>query len=239
VSQRDAAASPIKEGEQLKLAACLLSFLLITATNVFGEQYPHVPLVFGYIPFDQSCEQWRNTTIERQWYAELRTKIKMFQDYWDQEAPLLLGTTIAAIHKPFRYQEMLATLTLCPIPSMSRPLLINIRPFLDGPTQQQPRPLFLFSAVVFHELLHTYVLGALPPGKSVLLEKYQSEEPVVKNHIHLLAIMKMVYLKLDREEQLKQIIEKDRALGNPGYGRAWQIVNDLEGHEAFAQELMQ
>src|SRR4030095_810786 len=151
---------------------------------------------------------------------------------------MLLATTIAEINKPFRYQEMLATLTLCPIRSMSRPLLINIRPFLDGPTQQQPRPLFLFSAVVFHELLHTYVLGALPQGKSVLLEKYQSEDTVVKNHLHLMAIMKMVYLKLDREEQLKQIIEKDREIDNPAYGRAWQIVNDIEGHQTFVQELM-
>ena len=118
-------------------------------------------------------------------------------------------------------------------------MLINIRPFLDGPTQQQPRPLFLFSAVVFHELLHTYVLGALPQGTSALLEKYKSEEPVVKNHLHLMAVMKLVYLKLNREEQLQQIIEKDRALGTPAYGRAWQIVNDLEGYEAFVQELKQ
>src|SRR5262249_1498941 len=94
--------------------------------------------IFGYIPFDQSCEQWRNTKIEPQWYAELRTKIKAWQAYWDQEASLLLGTTITEIHKPFQYQDMIATLTLCPIASMSRPLLINVRPFLDGPTQQQP-----------------------------------------------------------------------------------------------------
>jgi hypothetical protein len=156
----------------MKCVIGMVFFLLVRATWAWGEPYPHVPLVFGYIPFDQSCEQWRNTKIEPQWYAELRTKIKAWQEYWNQEASLLLGTTIAEIHKPFRYQEMLATLTLCPIGSMSRPLLINVRPFLDGPTQQQPRPLFLFSALVFHELLHTYVLGALPPGTSALLEKY-------------------------------------------------------------------
>ena len=51
--------------------------------------------------------------------------------------------------------------------------------------------------------------------------------------------MKLVYLKLDRAEHLQQIMEKDRALGNPGYGRAWQIVNDLEGHDAFVHELRQ
>ena len=113
-------------------------------TSALGAQYPHVQLVFGYIPFDQSCEQWRNTKIERQWYEELKTKIKAFQGDWDQEAPLLLATAISTINKPFQYQEMLATLTLCPIRSMSRPLLINVRPFLDGPTQQKPRPMFSF-----------------------------------------------------------------------------------------------
>jgi hypothetical protein len=209
------------------------------ATRAFGAPYPHVPLVFGYMPFDQSCEQWRHTSIDQQWYEELRAKIKMFQDYWDHEAPLLLGTAIAAINKPFRYKEMLATLTLCPIQSMSRPLLINIRPFLDGPTQQQPRPLFLFAALVFHELLHTYVIGTRPPGPSALMERYKSEEPVVQNHLHLMAVMKMVYLKLGRAEQLQQIIELDRTLGNPAYGRAWQIVNDIEGYDAFVHELRQ
>ena len=77
----------------MKRVACLLSFLLVMATSAFGAPYPHVPLVLGYMPFDQSCEQWRHTSIERQWYEELQAKIKMFQDYWDQEAPLLLGTT--------------------------------------------------------------------------------------------------------------------------------------------------
>jgi hypothetical protein len=217
----------------------MVAFVLVTVTSALGAQYPRVPLVFGYLPFDQSCEQWRNTKIERQWYEELKTKIKAFQDYWDQEAPLLLATAISTINKPFPYQEILATLTLCPIRSMSRPLLINVRPFLDGPTQQRPRPMFLFSALLFHELLHTYVIGALPQGQSLLLERYKGEEPVVKNHLHLMAVMKMVYLQLDREGQLQQIIEKDREIDNPAYERAWQIVNDIEGYQAFVQELRQ
>jgi hypothetical protein len=240
VSQRGAAPHlPQRRGRQLKLVACIVSFILVSVTNACGEPYPHVHLVFGYVPFDQSCERWRNTQIEPQWYEELQRKIKTLQDYWDQEAPLLLGTTVAAINKPFRYTEIIATLTLCPIQSMSRPLLINIRPFLDGPTQQQPRPLFLFAALVFHELLHTYVIGARPPGPSALLERYQSEDPVVKNHLHLMAVMKIVYLKLGREAHLQQIIERDRAMGHPAYGRAWQIVQDIQGHDAFVQELKQ
>jgi len=223
----------------VKRIACIVAFGLVIATSAFGAPYPHVHLVFGYVPFDQGCERWRNMKIEQTWYEELQTKITALQDYWDHEATVLLATTVAEINKPFQYQEMIATLTLCPIPSMSRPLLINVRPYLDRPTQQQPRPLFLFAAVVFHELLHTYILGALRPGTSALLARYRSEEPTVKHHLHLLAVMKLVYLKLDRAAQLQQIIENDRKSDNPAYGRAWQIVNDLEGHDAFVNELRQ
>ena len=82
----------------------MVAYVLVTAICAFGESYPHVQLVFGYIPFDQSCERWRNTKIEPQWYQELQTKITAFQDYWYHEAPLLLGTTIqdmvVLIHRP-------------------------------------------------------------------------------------------------------------------------------------------
>ena len=82
MSQRGAAASPTKEeGKQLKCVACLLSFLLVMATSAFGAPYPHVPLVLGYMPFDQSCEQWRHTSIERQWYEELQAKIEPVATY--------------------------------------------------------------------------------------------------------------------------------------------------------------
>jgi len=42
----------------------------------------------------------------------------------------------------------------------------------------------------------------------------------VKNHLHLMAVMQSVYMKLGRAEHLHPIIEKDRALKNPGYARA-------------------
>ncbi|TMG75635.1 MAG: hypothetical protein E6H75_09780 [Betaproteobacteria bacterium] len=40
-----------------------------------------------------------------------------------------------------------------------------------------------------------------------------------------------------RQEQLQEIIAWDSAAENPIYGRGWQIVNDIEGHQAFVEEL--
>jgi hypothetical protein len=96
--------------------------------------------------------------------------------------------------------------------------------------------MFLFSGLVFHELLHTYI-GRYNGLESKLAEKYASEPLVVLTHLHLLALMKQVYLKLGRADQLREIVARDSASEDTAYRRAWQIVNDIEGHEAFVSEL--
>lgn len=163
-------------------------------------------------------------------------KLNSFQDIWDKDAPLLLGATVAEIGKPFQHREMTATLTLCPIPSMSIPLLLQVRRFLDGPTLNNPLAPFFFSALVFHELLHTY-LGYYTQLKSALVQKYGNEQLLVLTHLHLMAVMKHVYLKLGRAGELEQIVMRDSANEDKSYARAWQIVNEIEGHEAFVKEV--
>src|SRR2546428_12722814 len=113
---------------------------------------------------------------------------------------------------------------------MSTPLVIGIGRFLDGPTQGTPRPVFLFSAELFHELLHTYI-RPFPPPNSKLMEKYKNEPILVQTHLHLMAVMKQVYLKLGRSEQLKEIIARDSAAPNPAYRRGGGNSNGNEGHQ--------
>jgi hypothetical protein len=209
---------------------------LVCAAPSVAQEIPRVELIYEYIPFDRNCEQWRNTKIEPGWIQEVRVKVRSYQDFWDKEAPLLLGTTVSEIGKPFRRKEVEAVLTLCTVSSMSIPLLINVRRFMDGPTQRKPQPMHMFSALVFHELLHTYI-GHYSSLKSSLIEKYKSEQPIVLTHLHVMATMKHVYLKLGRAEQLGEIIAWDSAADDPAYRRAWQIVNDVEGYEAFVKEL--
>jgi hypothetical protein len=204
--------------------------------NTSWSQYPQVDFVFGYRPFDLSCEVWTKQPIDQSWYDELRRQLPAFRSEWAKEAPVLLGETVAALNAPFRRTELTAFITLCPIPSMSTPLIINGRLFLPSPMKQSPWPLSRFSAIVFHEILHTY-LPLFYAGKSVLLTKYKEETPVVRNHLHLLSLMKHVYLKLGREQQLSDIVTTDSSGKDPSYARAWEIVNKIEGHETFMNEL--
>jgi hypothetical protein len=204
--------------------------------NTTWSQYPQVEFVFGYRPFDLSCEVWTKQPIDQSWYNELRAQLPAFRSEWSKEAPVLLGETVAALNAPFRRNELTAFLTLCAIPSMSSPLIVNGRLFLSSPMKQSPWPLSRFSVVVFHEILHTH----LPPfyaQKSLLLTKYKDETPVVQNHLHLFSLMKYVYLKLGREQQLSDIVTIDSSGKDPSYARAWEIVNKTEGHESFMKEL--
>ena len=105
------------------------------------------------------------------------------------------------------------------------------------PRSSSPAPVSLL-ALVFHELLHTYVPGTAPQAHrsswSATSVKSRREKPPPPDGRHEDRLLKM-----GREEQLKQIIETDRASGHPAYARAWQIVNDIEGHDAFVHELRQ
>jgi hypothetical protein len=85
--------------------------------------FPRVELVYADLTFDRICRRWLNAEIDRSWADEIRAKTQSFQEYWDGEAPLLLGTTVLEIGAPFRNRDATAVLTLCPIPSMSVPLL--------------------------------------------------------------------------------------------------------------------
>jgi hypothetical protein len=214
----------------------LLSSALQRCGLLRSPGFPQVELVYADLTFDRICQRWLDAEIDRSWMDEIRAKAQSFQEYWDEEAPLLLGTTVREVGAPFRNREATAVLTLCPIPSMSVPLLLNVRRFLDGPTQGNPQPMFLFSGLVFHELLHPYI-GRYDRLESRLVEKYSGEPLFVLTHLHLTALMKQVYLKLGRADQLREIVARDSASEDTAYRRAWQIVNDIEGHEAFVSEL--
>lgn len=56
--------------------------------------------------------------------------------------------------------------------------------------------------------------------------------------MHLMAIQKMVYLKLNRGDILKMLDEGYRKFSWPEYKRAWEIVNDIEGYEIVIKDII-
>jgi len=163
--------------------------------------------------------------------------VNEFQAAWDRKGIKYLRIAFREIGLPFPYGEMQAALTVSSVASTSTPLIINVKPFLSSAAK--PVSLSVFPIIVFHELMHTYLRGVV--DNSLLRKKYAAESFMTLNHLHLMALEKFVLVKSGDTATLKWLDEDYRTNAYtsfpPDYKRAWEIVNDNEGYEAFINEL--
>jgi hypothetical protein len=211
----------------------ILLFLLTSFGTAFANQLKVPKLFFGHSwLYDRTvCP---NVTIKDEVYDELTNRTAEFATKWALNGPPLFQVLFDSTGKGFERTELTATLSLCPkTGSYSYPLVLNIRPYLKS--VMTPNPVFNdedFVDLIFHELLHTWVVNNL--GYSKLIEKYEAESRTTQNHLHVMAAQKFVYLKLGREEFLNYLAESYKPF--PDYARAWDIVN-TEGHIEFMKEM--
>lgn len=183
-----------------------------------------------------NCADMLKTTVEPEWIAEAVRRVPEFQAWWDREAEGYLSTTFREVGLRFPYAEVQAALTVCPgVRSMSTPLIINVRRYLASSETRSPN--WLLAETIYHELMHVYVRPV--HDVSALRKKYSSEHPVVLNHLHVMALEKFVLLKLRRAEELARVGLDYVNVLPPQYKRAWTIVSEIEGHQAFIDELKQ
>jgi hypothetical protein len=209
---------------------------LLAAPSSKIVSIPKVKISYASM-FDVVCGKQLNYEIDQNVSKEVTDRLPVFQNNWDHVAGELLGTTQKIILKNFSEHEISLALSACDFPSMSNPLLINIRyslsSFTDHPLEKD-----VTMSIFFHEILHRYLDDKIP-SNSQLLEKYKGENETVLSHLHLFALQKAVYLRLKQDSILQKVIAKDQSLPNGSYKRAWQIINDLENYQDFLRELQQ
>lgn len=226
----------------LRLIMVLLVTLLLALSqgSVRAADYPVITLDYSQA-FNSTCAEVTKQPIEGAAVEELENRLDSFRESWRKEAPQLLVTTVKLTKVKFQFRESKAALSLCRgFPSMSFPLMIGMRNFLKSLRADKAASMTVFSNTVFHEVLHRYVsdrLEALPGETTLLLTKYRGEPQIVQNHLHLMAIMKVVYMKLGREKDLEEVIAFEQTLPIAAfYNRAREIV-DKEGVENFISEI--
>jgi hypothetical protein len=89
---------------------------------------------------------------------------------------------------------------------------------------------------VFHELMHRYAAPIRDVSVSQLRKKYAAEPVTVLNQLHLVALEKLVLVKLGRLDFLRAWEQLNREERSPAHRRAWDIVN-AESYERFINEL--
>ena len=195
---------------------------------------PQVRLYYAEM-FDFVCGQQTKYQIDQKWVSELDSRLPEFRTLWQGAGPTLLQTSADVVGKSFDQTEFAVNFSVCSFPSMSDPLLINMRYSLKSFTAAPIGPNVTVS-IIYHEILHQYLKGKIPRA-SKLLAKYAGEGDTVLSHLHLFALQKAVYLKLNQPQTLNDVIKKDQSLPNKAYARTWEIVNTLEDYTSFITEL--
>ena len=214
----------------MKLAIAILFMSTFTAQ----ASTPELPkLFFSYSSIYDSvvCQQ---TKLDSEWVNEAKIKSESFSKLWSRKGPALFKVLFDHTGLGFSRKEMTATLSVCPKkPSYSDPLVLNVARFLSSyMSSAMPYGEDDFVDLVFHEVLHTWVFENLK--FSPLRRKYSNELPQVRAHMHLMAIQKFVYLKLQRPDLVELLDRQNKRMGR-AYARAWEIVQ-VEGYEAFLRE---
>lgn len=204
-----------------------------SAAGVDAE-LPHVSMDYSPV-FDGACTELSGEQVDPEWVRELNGRLDEFRDHWRREAPALLRTTVEVVGRPFPFRETEAALVLCGVPSMSLPLIMNMRHYLAAVHGDDASPPSLFTATLYHELLHRYVHELLSPGPTPLTLKYVDDPLVIRAHLHLYAIMAEVYRTLGRDDDFRAVLAADARL-SPVAERVWEIVQ-REGADAFVREV--
>ncbi|NII24844.1 hypothetical protein HB364_07135 [Pseudoflavitalea sp. X16] len=197
-------------------------------------QVPKVSLVYVKTgPFDRVCGSSLNKSVKQEDMDELSGRLGEFQAIWDKEGSIYLQTVLKETGRSFPWQDVEATLTACDFPSMGSPLIIYTKSFLSS--APKPHPVSVFPIVVFHELMHIFLRAV--NDSSLLKKKYVLESPFTLGQLQVMALEKFVLLKLGRLDIIKWLDTRYRTRFSPEHRRAWEIVNDIEGCEAFIEEL--
>jgi len=189
-------------------------------------------------PLDAICALVRGHPIKEEWKEELSKDVKLFTDMWAKIGPELLGTTEKITGKLFTDKDISARLTLCDFPSRSFlfGVSVNMRYALSSFTAN-PVPMRYKIGVLYHEILHKFLDDHMPTH-SALLARHRDESPRVREHLHLLALQKAVYLTLGMKDELAELIDIDCQLPGGFYKRAWEIVNqDRDAYLNYIEEL--
>jgi len=225
---------PIK---RILLTLALIAIGVVPAGSRQPLRLPKVDILYtpyGTI-FDKTCGTFlKNDSVTPDLVSAAGKLRPELEREWAREGPQYLAVALNEIGAPCPYDKMQASLTVCPVGTMSTQLIVNVRQYL--PNAAHPAPAGDFSEKLFHELMHHYVSAIV--AESSLRRKYTAEPPVVLNHLHVMALEKLVLLKLGKGSELRFLDEEYRTDPPPGnYRRAWEIVSGIEGYEAFIKDL--
>lgn len=214
-----------------------VTLLLFFGLIVQASDWPELNITYGF-DFDEACSRSNNYKIESVVVSELLQKLPEIQKTWKKQSEKVFPALFHLTDRIHNFTGTRVTLTLCNLPSMSNPFLVNARWFMHSYTPEtRAAPLYGMMSTVLHEYLHNYLDDIFPYHQSKLFRKYRQKEDLrTCMHLHLLAIEVMLAKTLESPRVLHWLEYLYTNLGE-SYINAWKIVNEIERPQAFIDEI--
>lgn len=181
--------------------------------------------------FDSEIAELTGKKIDESLTASMDAFIPRLTQQWQERGQPLVDRAVELSGLAFKQSEAKCTLTLSDFVSMSHPLIVNVKKYLNGSADAE-----FLNEVIFHELLHVLLTDNWQVWPTSLIQKHSADDEIVAAHLHLMAIERGVHNSLQNYPQLQVIDEWYRRIGN-GYDIAWETVSRDNLFQEFIAEL--
>ncbi len=223
-----------------KILFAVLALLLVATAHASEPSFPKISMVYGY-DFDDWCPtSLKLGVVHLKEVAQLKADLANFEKAWDEVGPELLKTSAEVVGTNYQFHEARATLVLCYFPSLSDPLMVNMRAFVAETAGDSVSSKVAFSGTLFEVVLERYIddiLKARHLDATPLLYKYRNEPSSVRDNLLADAVAKLVYERLGRLKDLKEVEELESHLVSAARLNRAREIEDKEGAENFVREL--
>lgn len=177
--------------------------------------------------------------VDNQLIQDFEKDFPSFQKQWIDMGTTLFQEVYFLFKRGFKQESRTAILSLGSTGGYGSTniLFIGIHSLLDT-QKQKSKTEERFVNLLFHELLHIWIDDNFNAELSYFLQKYKNAPQNVREHIHLMAIQKMVYITLRRDDMLDIFNEEYSNVAFSDYNRAWHIVNNIEDYNDIVNDVL-
>lgn len=233
--------TPFKHGwRKFFITFFILTECLEASAQTPQAHYPEIEFKYDWRSYvmDIIGGLYFGTPVTEDMNKQFDNQLPKFVNTWTKDAPIFFGEVFSVFKQGIQAKNRTAIINLSHKNSYGshRFLVFGLQKFFDSePWVLSASREDAFSSLVFHELLHVWIDENLNKELSHILTKYCNEDSSVLDHLHLMAIQKMVYTNTNRSDMLELMNELYQG---PIYGRSWEIVNNIEGYEAVLQDIV-
>lgn len=180
--------------------------------------------------FDLEIANLSGQALDEKLANSVEAFIPVLEQKWNETGQPLVSLATKLTGLSFQQKETKCILTVSSFVSMSHPLIVNVKKYIEGSAMD-----FLIE-VIFHEVLHILLTDNWKVWPTELIKKHAGDDDIVAAHLHLMSIERAVHLHLQNQDHLGEVGRWYQRIAG-GYDVAWAKISHNDLFQEFLAEL--